>query len=117
MSSPTHGSSGPDWPPMPSPLDPFLRQLLQFIEDRGGQVSHTVFLRDRPDDGAWPAGFLEVILTSVRARNFLRTMRGTGQTRHHHLTETGRRWLQEVPPVAVDDGRVSDADQRHVPAS
>ena len=96
MQSPTNGSSAPDWPPLPSPLDPFLRQLLGFIDDRDGHVSHTVFLRERPDGGTWPAGFLEVILTSGRARNFLRTMRGTGQTRHHSLTETGRRWLSDA---------------------
>lgn len=96
MSASPNGSSIPDWPPLPSPLDPFLRRLLQFVDDRDGQVSHTVFLRDRPDGGSWPAGFLEVILTSARARNFLRTMRGTGQTRHHSLTETGRRWLAET---------------------
>ena len=95
--------AGPDWPPMPSPLDPFLRRLLQFIAVRDGQVSHTVFLRDRPDGGSWPAGFLEVILTSARARNFLRTMRGTGQTRHHMLTETGRRWLADTTPKARID--------------
>lgn len=101
MLSTTNGSSAPDWPPLPSPLDPFLRQLLQFVADREGNVSHTVFLRDRPDGGRWPPGFLEVLLTSGRARNFLRTMRGSGQTRHHSLTETGRRWLAE--PSVPDD--------------
>jgi hypothetical protein len=95
-----NGTSRPDWPPLPSPLDPFLRQLLRFIADRDGQVAHTVFLRERPDGGAWPAGFLEVVLTSARARHFLRTMRGTGQTRHHHITETGRRFLDDTSTPA-----------------
>ena len=92
-------SSVSDWPPLPSPLDPFLRQLLSFVAEREGTVPHTVFQRERPDEGAWPPGFLEVLLTSARARNFLRTMRGTGQTRHHSMTETGRRWLSETAPI------------------
>ncbi|CAA9572568.1 MAG: hypothetical protein AVDCRST_MAG33-2686 [uncultured Thermomicrobiales bacterium] len=96
MLSTDNGSSAPDWPPLSSPLDPFLLKLLRFMADRDGHVPHTIFLRERPDGGAWPAGFLEVILTSGRARNFLRTMRGAGQTRHHSLTETGRRWLDEI---------------------
>lgn len=89
-----------DWPPLPSPLDPFLRQLLVFVSEREGSVAHTVFQRERPDGGSWPPGFLEVLLTSARARHFLRTMRGTGQTRHHTLTETGRRWLADTTPAA-----------------
>jgi hypothetical protein len=74
--------------------------MLRFIADRNGQVAHTVLLRERPDGGAWPAGFLEVVLTSARARHFLRTMRGTGQTRHHHITETGRRFLDDTSTPA-----------------
>jgi hypothetical protein len=92
----------PDWPPLPSPLDPFLRQLIGFVAERDGSVPHTVFLRDRPDGGSWPGGFLEVLLTSARARNFLRTMRGAGQTRHHLITETGRRWLSETGEPAAE---------------
>ena len=102
MSTDLTTKSGPDWPPLPSPLDPFLRQLLRFVADREGHVAHTVFLKTRPDGGTWPAGFLEVILTSARARNFIRTMRGTGQTRHHMLTETGRRFLTETDAGAND---------------
>jgi hypothetical protein len=96
------GQQPTGWPPLPSPLDPFLRQLLTVVAEHDGAVGHTALLRDRPDGGTWPAGFLEVLLTSARARHFLRTMRGTGQTRHHMLTETGRRWLAEVgdPPAA-----------------
>lgn len=108
MSAAANGSTSPDWPPRPSPLDPFLRQLLEFIEEREGHVSHAIFLRERPDGGNWPAGFLDVILTSARARNFLRTMRGPGQTRHHGLTETGRRWLAET--VLADGDPASPAD-------
>lgn len=94
-----NGSVRPDWPPLPSPLDPFLRDLLTFVVSHDGQVPHTVFLRERPSGEPWPAGFLDVMLTSARARNFLRTMRGAGQTRHHSITETGRRWLAEVQPA------------------
>lgn len=96
MSTSSASKPGPDWPPLPSPLDPFLCQLLEFLADRDGHVAHTVFLKTRPDGGVWPAGFLEVLLTSARARNFIRTMRGTGQTRHHLLTETGRRFLMDT---------------------
>lgn len=96
MSDHANGATPPDWPPLPSPLDPFLASLLRFIDRRDGVISHTLFMKERPDDGQWPAGFLEVILTSARARGFLRTMRTGGQTRQHHLTATGRRWLSDV---------------------
>ncbi len=102
MSTEPTRTSGPDWPPMPSPLDPFLCQLLQFIADRDGHVAHTIFLKTRPDGGIWPAGFLDVLLTSARARNFIRTMRGAGQTRHHNLTATGRRFLTDTGSTRND---------------
>ena len=80
---------------IPSPLDPFLRDLLGWIARHDGELNPTQGLTAIAEEFDWQPSFAEVLFTAARSRGLLQPVqpRGSRGKIAWQLSPRGTHWL------------------------
>jgi hypothetical protein len=83
-------------PHVPSPLDPFLRDLLGWIASRDGGLNPTLDVVVIAEEFDWQPSFVEVLFTAARSRGLLQPSpaRGGRGKVTWLLSARGAHWLE-----------------------
>lgn len=91
------------WPPIRSPLDPFIRKLLRRLSRQDGKSQQAPLTKELEQSELWPPGFVDTIVQSAVAKGYVKAYRRAGQPRTLILTQDGRAWLQYQAKLANPD--------------
>jgi hypothetical protein len=80
-------------PDVPSPLDAFLRDFLEWLANREHGMSPSRDLHLVAETLGWPAPFVEALITSASARHLIAQQDSRRGRVTWRLSERGRSWL------------------------
>jgi hypothetical protein len=81
----------------PSPLDPYVRNLLTWINKHDRKLSPKTLAKQAAAALDWPLPFAEAIVTATRSRRLVTLAHVSARRQTVTLTRRGREWLERSP--------------------
>src|SRR5262245_47497986 len=88
--------------PPSAPLDPYVTELLQWIQSRDNRLNLNTIATQAAKDLGWPGPFAEAVVTATRARRLFTFYQVNARGGYGvGLSEGGRAWLERA--TVTDD--------------